>query len=44
MANTVNLVEKMLPLIDEVYKKEAKSSILEAPAELVQATGDANTF
>lgn len=34
----------MLPLIDEVYKKEAKSSILEAPAELVQETGDANSF
>lgn len=44
MANTINLVEKMLPLIDEVYKKEAKSSILEAPAELVQETGDANSF
>ena len=35
MANTINLVEKMLPLIDEVYKKEAKSAILEAPAEFV---------
>lgn len=39
---TINLVTKMLPLIDEVYKKEAKSAILEAPAELVQQTMDAN--
>ncbi len=39
---TINLVTKMLPLIDEVYKKEAKSAILEAPAELVQQTVDAN--
>lgn len=39
---TIDLVTKMLPLIDEVYKKEAKSAILEAPAELVQQTMDAN--
>ena len=44
MANTINLVEKMLPLIDEVYKKEAKSAILEAPAEFVRETMDANTI
>lgn len=44
MANTINLVEKMLPLIDEVYKKEAKTSILEAPQELIQQTNDASTF
>lgn len=41
---TINLVTKMLPLIDEVYKKEAKTSILEAPAELVRATMDANVY
>lgn len=44
MANTINLVTKMLPLIDEVYKKEAKSAILEAPAELVRATSDAHVY
>ena len=42
MANKISLVEKMLPLIDEVYKAEAKSTILEAPAEFVQQTSDAN--
>lgn len=44
MANNIGLVEKMLPYIDEVYKKEAKSSILEAPSELIQQTQDANVF
>lgn len=39
---SISLVTKMLPLIDEVYRKEAKSAILEAPAELVQQTMDAN--
>ena len=44
MANTIGLVTKMLPLIDEIYRTEAKSAVLEAPAELVQETQDANTF
>lgn len=43
MANSIGLVSKFLPLIDEVYKKEAKSAVLEAPSELVQPTADANT-
>lgn len=43
MPNTITLVEKMLPLIDEVYRAEAKSSILEAPSEFVRETEDANT-
>lgn len=43
MANSIDLVTKFLPLIDEVYKKEAKSAVLEAPSELVQQTQDANT-
>lgn len=42
MANSTALTTKFLPLIDEVYKAEAKSSILEAPAEFVQETVDAN--
>lgn len=44
MANSIDLVTKMLPLIDEIYKLEAKSSILEVPSELVQETQEANTF
>lgn len=43
MANSIELVNKMLPLIDEVYKSAAKSTILEAPAEFVRETSDANT-
>lgn len=43
MANTINLVEKMLPLLDEVYKAEAKSSGLEAPAEFVKESTDAHS-
>ena len=42
MANSIALTTKFLPLIDEVYKNEAKTSILEAPAEFVQETADAN--
>lgn len=44
MTNKIDLVTKMLPLIDEVYKMEAKSSILEAPTELVRETQNAKTF
>ena len=42
MTNSIALTTKFLPLIDEVYKNEAKTSILEAPAEFVQETQDAN--
>lgn len=42
MTNSIALTTKFLPLIDEVYKAEAKSAILEAPAEFVQETADAN--
>ena len=41
MANQIDLVTKYLPLLDEVYRVNAKSSILEAPSALVQATQDA---
>jgi hypothetical protein len=44
MANNIELVEKMLPLIDEVYRIEAKSSVLDVPNVLTQATGDAKTI
>ena len=44
MANDIKLVTKYLPLLDEVYRVNAKSSILEADAALVQATADAKTI
>jgi len=44
MANNIQLVEKMLPLIDEVYRIEAKSSVLDVPNVLTQETGDAKTI
>lgn len=44
MANNIQLVEKMLPLIDEVYRVEAKSSVLDVPNVLTQDTGDAKTI
>jgi hypothetical protein len=44
MANNIELVEKMLPLIDEVYRNEAKSSVLDVPNVLTQDTGDARTI
>ena len=44
MANNIQLVEKMLPLVDEVYRVEAKSSILDVPNVLTQDTGDAKTI
>lgn len=43
MANSIELVEKMLPLLDEVYKAEAKSSGLEAPAEFIAESSDAHS-
>ena len=44
MANSIDLVTKYLPLLDEVYKVSAKSSILEAPSALVQQTADAKVI
>lgn len=43
MTQSITLVQKMLPLLDEVYKAEAKSAGLEAPAEFVRETADANS-
>lgn len=42
MANQIDLVTKYLPLLDEVYRVNAKSSILEADPSLVRATEEAN--
>ena len=44
MANSIELVTKYLPLLDEVYRVNAKSSILEADSAMVQATADAKTI
>ena len=44
MPNSIALVTKYLPLLDEVYKVNAKSAILEAEPALVQATSDAKTI
>lgn len=43
MANSIDLVTKFLPMLDEIYQKEAKSSFLEAPSTMVQQTADAKT-
>lgn len=42
MANQIDLVTKYLPLLDEVYRVNAKSSILEADPSLVRETEEAN--
>ena len=42
MANTIDLVIKYLPLLDEVYKVNAKTAILDADASMVQETAEAN--
>ena len=44
MANDIKLVTKYLPLLDEVYRVNAKSSILEADAAMVQQTADAKVI
>lgn len=44
MANDIELVTKYLPLLDEVYRVNAKSSILEADAAMVQQTADAKVI
>lgn len=42
MANQMELVTKYLPLLDEVYRVNAKSAILEADPALVRETEEAN--
>lgn len=44
MTNDIKLVTKYLPLLDEVYRVNAKSSILEADASMVQQTADAKVI
>ena len=42
MANDIKLVTKYLPLLDEVYKVNAKTAILDADPSMVRETEDAN--
>ena len=42
MANTINKFSKYVPLLDEVYKKEALTSVLDSDDSLVQAGANAN--
>lgn len=39
--NVIELVEKYLPVLDEQYRAEAKSTVLDYPAEWIQETKDA---
>ena len=41
MPNVIELVKKYLPILDEQYRLESKSAILDTPAEFVQQTRDA---
>lgn len=44
MANNIELVNKMIPLVDEIYRTEAVTNVLEAPAELVRELADAKSY
>lgn len=39
MSNSIGLVTKYLPILDEVYKQASKTAILDAPGEKVRFTG-----
>lgn len=42
MANSITKFKKYVPLLDEVYKKEALTSVLDSDASLAQAGANAN--
>lgn len=42
MANNIALAKKYVPILDEVYKMAAKTSVLDAPAEIVREGALAN--
>ena len=44
MANSITTITKYVPLLDEVYKQSAKSTGLDAPADLIRETEIAGTF
>ena len=41
MSNVIELVEKYLPVLDEQYRAESKSTVLDYPQEWIQETKDA---
>lgn len=43
MANSITTITKYVPLLDEVYKVSSKTSLLDAPADLVRETESAKT-
>lgn len=43
MPNTINLITKYVPLLDEVYQTASKTSILDVPNELIQETAQAKS-
>lgn len=44
MANAIQLVTKYLPILDEQYKMESRSAILDTAPQFIQATRDSNKF
>lgn len=42
--NTIELVTKYLPVLDEQYRYASKSAILDTPMEFIQQTGNAKKF
>ena len=42
MANSITLFKKYIDLLDEVYKQNAKTSILDGDSTLVQMGANAN--
>lgn len=43
MANSITTVSKYIPYLDQVYKYASRSSVLDAPADLVRETADAKS-
>lgn len=44
MANAIDLVLKYLPILDEQYKLESRSAILDTPPAFIRETAEANKF
>lgn len=44
MANVIGLISKYLPILDEKYQWETKSSVLDAPADMIRETEQAKTI
>ncbi len=44
MSNSISTVSKYVPYLDQVYKYASRSSVLDAPADLVRETADAKSI